>query len=82
MKVNPDAQEGHDRLRACRAHRRGVLVTAAAAVIILGVAGVTPAYAEEIVVNARTVARLPDGLDFVEAAAIPGGFDLRKYAGQ
>jgi putative PIG3 family NAD(P)H quinone oxidoreductase len=32
------------------------------------------AYAEEIVVHARTVARIPIGLDFVAAAAVPEAF--------
>jgi NADPH:quinone reductase len=32
------------------------------------------AYAEQAVVNARTIARIPDGLDFAAAAAIPEAF--------
>jgi putative PIG3 family NAD(P)H quinone oxidoreductase len=32
------------------------------------------AYAEEVVVHARLVARIPEGIDFVQAAAIPEAF--------
>jgi putative PIG3 family NAD(P)H quinone oxidoreductase len=40
---------------------------------VLGLAG-GGTYAEELVLHARAVARLPDGLSFVEAAAIPEAF--------